>query len=197
MPYSNTNIESSYRENDIGRTLYDFIMVHEPLRIVEIGVLNGYSTVAIAQALRDLEKGHLTAYDLFEDYEFKHSTQNDVESTLAKHGVDKYVTLKKGNLNEWLKNPEPFDLLHVDVSNTGETLEQLYDALEPNIKAGALVIFEGGTLQRDNVEWMKKFNKKPMRHTQINYKVLNYNFPGLSQMLITHKIQDDMEKTNK
>jgi len=197
MPYSNTNIESSYRENDIGRTLYDFIMVHEPLRIVEIGVLNGYSTVAIAQALRDLEKGHLTAYDLFEDYEFKHSTQNDVESTLAKHGVARYVTLKKGDLNEWLKNPEPFDLLHVDVSNTGETLEQLYDALEPNIKAGALVIFEGGTLQRDNVEWMKKFNKKPMRHTQINYKVLNYNFPGLSQMLITHKIQDDMEKTNK
>ena len=64
------NIESSYLINNkgkkigepyynpkIGQTLYDYVVKTKPKVIVEFGVLFGYSTICMAQALRDIGCG--------------------------------------------------------------------------------------------------------------------------------------------
>jgi predicted O-methyltransferase YrrM len=179
--YINSDIESSYQENDLGHTLYDLVLVNKPLKIIEFGVLYGYSTIAMAQALKVVGKGKIDAYDLWTKYSYKHSTLSDTQANINNYGLTEYVNLLYGDFDSWV--PEPFDLMHIDISNTGETIEKAYEKLKSYLAQGSIVVFEGGTLERDNVEWMKVFKKKPIRKTNINYKVINPDFPGLSQIL--------------
>ena len=40
--YKEPQVYSSYRENNIGKTLYDIVIELKPKTIIEIGVLEGY-----------------------------------------------------------------------------------------------------------------------------------------------------------
>ena len=183
MKYKNpTEIESSYSENDIGRTLYDLVLKHKPKKIVEFGILYGYSTVVMAMALDEIGEGHIYANDLFEDYSFKHGTIQEVQGNIDRYGLTKYVTLEKTNFEEWLKDPEDFDLLHVDVSNKGGTIERLYEAVRDHVARGAIVVFEGGSKERDNVEWMIKYKEKKINDTNVPFEVVDGRFPSLSMI---------------
>lgn len=183
MKYKNpSEIETSYSENDIGQTLYDLVLKSKPKKIVEFGVLFGYSTVAMAMALDEIGEGHIYANDLFEDYEFKHSTMPETQGNIDRYNLTKYVTLSKKNFDEWLADPEEFDLLHVDVSNKGNTIERLYEAVKVQIERGAIVIFEGGSEERDNVDWMVKYNCKKLRDTKVPFEVIDPRFPSLSMI---------------
>lgn len=182
MKYTNPDIESSYRDNDLGRTLYDLVLKYKPKKIVEHGILFGYSTVAIAQALDELGGGHIYAYDLFDTYSFKHSTIQETQKNVDRYNVGKYVTLIQKNFDEWLKNPEDFDMIHIDISNKGETIEQLYGAVKNQIQEGAIVLFEGGSKERDNVEWMVKYKCKKIRDTNVPFEVVDERFPSLSMI---------------
>jgi len=182
MKYINPDIGSSYRENDLGRTLYDLVLKYRPKKIVEIGILHGYSTIAMAMAIDEIGEGQLTAYDLFEDYKFKHGTESEVRGTLQKYSVDKYVTLVKMSFEEWLANPSDFDFLHLDISNNGDSIERLYDVVKTKIEKGAIVTFEGGTEERDQVTWMRTYTNKPIRQARVPFTVVNSCFPGLSKI---------------
>jgi len=178
MIYVNPNIESSYKENDLGKTLYNIVIQLQPNKVIEFGCLYGYSTVSIALALKHLGKGKLICYDLWEDYQYKHSTLEQTKENVIKYEVEDFVEFYKMNFNEWIKQPETFDLLHLDISNTGDTISKVYDILPKNSQ----VIFEGGSIERDNVEWMKKYNSTPINSikSKVDYKVINNNFPSIS-----------------
>lgn len=45
MTYTNPDIESSYRENNLGKTIYETILELKPNTVIEFGCLYGYSTV--------------------------------------------------------------------------------------------------------------------------------------------------------
>ncbi|MBU2263318.1 class I SAM-dependent methyltransferase [Patescibacteria group bacterium] len=181
MKYQNpTEIESSYSENDLGKTLYDLVLKYKPKKIVEFGVLYGYSTVAMAMALDEIGEGHIYANDLFEDYSFKHATMQEVQDNINRYGLTKYVTLSKNNFDEWLVRPEDFDFLHIDVSNKGDTIEHLYESIKDRVARGAVVVFEGGSEERDNVEWMTKYKEKKIRDTNVPFKIIDPHFPSLS-----------------
>jgi predicted O-methyltransferase YrrM len=182
MKYQNPDIESSYKENNIGQTLYNLVLEKRPKKIVEIGALYGYSALAMAEALQELGEGHINAYDLFEDYPFKHPTLEQTTKNIARYGLTEYVTLTKKSLEEWLRSPEPFDLLHVDISNTADTINFLYEATKERIKNGSIVIFEGGSKERDEVEWVKKYNKRPIGETTAPFHVIDARFPSLSML---------------
>ena len=66
--YINPKIESSYYQNDIGKTIYDWVIENKPNKVIEFGCLYGYSTVAIGLALKHLGHGKLKCYDLFDNY---------------------------------------------------------------------------------------------------------------------------------
>ena len=183
MKYTNPNIESSYQENDIGKTLYDAVLKYKPKKIIEFGTLGGYSAVAMAMALDEIGEGHIYGYDLFEDYEFKNSTQENTQKNINEYGVAHYVTLVRKDFETWLQAPEQFDMLHLDISNKGDTLERLYEAVKDQIKKGAIVLFEGGSEERDNVEWMKKYNQKKLRDAHVPFEVIDSRFPSLSIMI--------------
>tara|TARA_R110000868_G_scaffold404810_3_gene683352 strand:+ start:634 stop:1224 length:591 start_codon:yes stop_codon:yes gene_type:complete len=182
----NVEIESSYKEHNIGQTLYDYVRKHKPQKIVEFGCLYGYSTVAMALALKANGFGTIDCYDLWNDYQYKHTSQSTTMKNLKQYGVDKYVQLVRGDYYQWLQDPSKFDLLHLDISNDGDVIADTYNSLIKHTKGGGVVLFEGGSIERDQVEWMQKYNKTPIqsvkKHT--GYSILNANFPSLSILTI-------------
>ncbi len=189
MEYQNPKIESSYKENDLGRSLFDIVLKQKPKKIIDFGVLDGYSTIAMAMALSTIEKeigswqGKIFAYDLWEKYPYKHVAKQQTIDNIKKYNLEKYVEFVEMDFFDWIKHPESFDLLHLDISNKGETIEMLYQAVRDQVENGSIVLFEGGTKERDNVEWMKKYNYKKISETKVPYEIINPSFPGLSKML--------------
>jgi len=184
MKYQNLDVESSYQENDLGRTLYGLVLEKKPKKIIEWGTLYGYSAIAMAMALDELGEGHIDAYDLFDEYAFKHSNMEDTQKNLERYGVAEYVTLKRGDFDEWLKAPEPFDLLHVDISNKGDTIARLYAVVKERVAGGATVLFEGGSSERDEVEWMTKYGYQKIADSGVPYRLLDARFPSISIMTV-------------
>lgn len=181
MIYTNPkDIESSYSENDIGKDLYDSVIKNKPKKIIEFGTLFGYSAVAMGMALHELGEGKLVVYDLFDKYKFKKSTKEQTQENIDRYGVSDFVELKEMDFEEWLKNPEQFDMMHLDISNKGDTIERLYEAVKDQIDNGSKVYFEGGSEERDNVEWMKKYNCKKIRDCSVPFELVNEKFPSLS-----------------
>lgn len=169
------HIVSSYTKNNIGKTLYDTVIKYKPKKIIDFGILYGYSTVCLAQGVKDNGFGEVIAYDLFEDYPFKKAVKDIVLNNLKFYNLDQYVSIVKNDFNKWVEKKESFDLLHLDISNTGSTISKIYKCY-PN----SLILFEGGTLERDKVEWMVKHNKPKITDSQVPYIELNPNFPGIS-----------------
>jgi len=97
------------------------------------------------------------------------------------HGVVQYITVKMMGLEDWLKTPEEFDLMHLDVSNTGDIIELVYKTVAEWKNTGP-ILFEGGTEERDKVDWMIKYDKTPIfpLKDEIGYEILDDRFPGLS-----------------
>ena len=182
MSYRSINIQSSYLENDLGKCIYDVVVRLKPKKVVEFGTLKGYSAIAIAMALRDNGYGHLYAYDLWEKYPHKHEDQNTCRDNLRKYGLENYVTLDQIDFWEWLKEPEEFDLLHLDISNTGYIISSVAEALHTHVDKGATILFEGGSDDRDKVDWMIKFDKQPIFPLKdvIGYKILSEKYPSIS-----------------
>ena len=174
--YVNPDVESSYRENDLGMTLYYEVLKHRPKIIIEFGVLNGYSTIAMALALKRIGKGKIIGYDLWEKYPYKHTTKENAIENLKRYGVDDIVELKEKDFHEW--EYEDCDEIHLDISNTAEII----DEIAKKVKGRAVVLFEGGTYERDNVEWMKKYNKKKIRDSKFLFNVINSKFPSISKL---------------
>lgn len=177
--YSNPDITSSYYDNDLGRTLYEQVRLLKPEYVVDFGVLNGYSTVCLALACKDNGKGRVKVYDLFDKYEYSKSNLQTLINNLKLYDVLDFVDIEEANFFDWSKNPEHFDLLHVDISNTGDILDIMADRLFDK----GLVLFEGGSEQRDKVGWMYKFNKKPINKSRAKFEVINSNFPSLSKLI--------------
>ena len=74
--------------------------------------------------------------------------------------------------------------MHLDISNDGKTIENTVEALEDKIRDGLVILFEGGSEERDNVVWMKDYNKKPINSIKdkIKYTVLDERFPSISRI---------------
>jgi predicted O-methyltransferase YrrM/uncharacterized RmlC-like cupin family protein len=177
-------VESTYQWNDVGLTIYDYIFRQDPRTVIEFGVLHGYSAVCIGLALKDLDRGgKLICYDLWEDYPYKRGKRADVQALVDKHGLSSFVELRYGDVYEWLERPEHFDVLHLDISNNGDRIKKMVSPLEDSILAGGDVLFEGGTLERDEVGWQSdrgEVSKIAPLQAELGFTVLDHNFPGLS-----------------
>jgi len=185
MNYKNPNVESSYNKNNIGHTLYNLVLELKPKKIIEFGTLNGYSAISMAMALHEIgEGGKIICYDLWDSYPYKHSTIEKTKSFINEFSLLDFIELKQMNINDWVV--EDFDLLHLDISNDGKTVTDVFNRVKSKIEIGSTMIFEGGTEERDNIEWMLKYNKTPINSIkkEINYIVLNEDFPSISQILL-------------
>ena len=137
--------------------------------------------------------GHLDAYDLWESYRYRHGDMESVQKLIDSEGLTEFVTLHKGDAFEVHKNydKKSVSFLHVDISNDGEILERIMELWHPKMQGGAIIAFEGGSKERDKVDWMKKYNKKPIYPVIYKNEIINkyyvygtYKlFPSLTVMM--------------
>ena len=173
----------NYFYPEIGRTLYDYVVDNEPNVIIEFGVLHGFSTICMAQALKHIGSGKIYGYDLWEQEKYNHGQRlPEVKNTLNKYNLDTFVELKYGDIFTFLESDEinlsKVDLIHIDINNDGDKLSHIFNLLQKN-KYNGDVLFEGGISDRDNCWWMKEFNKKPIN--ELKYDILNKKYPGISK----------------
>lgn len=141
-----------------------------PSIIVEFGILDGFSLTAFAMSAPN---SNITAYDIFDDFNGNHANKNIIE----KFSQYKNVTIQYGNFYEKLKTlkDESIDILHIDIANCGDVFEHAITfGIKKLIKNG-IMLLEGGSEERDNVPWMKKYNKKSI----VNYLKTLY-LPNIS-----------------
>ena len=199
--YIEPKIESSYYCNNkgkkditphyypkIGKTLYDYVIDTKPKIILEFGVLHGFSICCMSQAIKKNKQGKIYAYDLWENEKFNHGQRLlKVQETLKKYNLTNFVDLQYGDIFTCLKTIDLYnvDVIHIDINNDGNKLLKIIDLLKLRKYKGD-VLFEGGTLERDNCWWMVQFNKKPINSIKPvqNFSLLNTNYPGLAKINI-------------
>ena len=198
-------MRSSYLENNYGDLIREYVLAWQPANFVELGVLDGYSTLAIAKGIKEINRlrgwnmPKLDAYDLFDDYQYKHGNKAEVEKLMVDNEVSDYVNIIKGNAYEAYKNypdmvldtTRGIEFLHIDISNTGTVIRDIMELWHPKIGQRGIVLIEGGSEERDNVDWMKTYNmpsiKKEIETNSLINKYYMYGacfrFPALTVLL--------------
>lgn len=150
---------SSYKKNSYGDFFYALIRVYQPEKVVELGTKAGYSAYHIARGLRANGQGSLDCYDLWENYQF-----NSVPKSVAQENLKEFKDIVSLTLTDAIgieKRYKTIDILHIDISNEGGILEKIVPGWIDKI--GQVIIIEGGSAERDNIEWMIKFKKIPIK----------------------------------
>ncbi len=157
---------SSYEKNNYGDFFYALIRLYQPEKVVELGTKAGYSAYHIARGLKANGKGTLDCYDLWEKYQFK-----SVPRSVAQKNLGQFSDILQLELRNAIgvdKKYKTVDILHIDLSHEGSILEKIVPYWID--KVNQFIIIEGGSLERDKVEWMIKYNKMPIRSWLKDFK---------------------------
>ena len=148
---------SSYKDHGYGYFFYALTRVLKPARCVEIGVLQGFSLLTVAAALRDNGNGMIHGFDLFEDYPYRHEKYANVLEWIETSGLRTWATVSQEDAFQVHKQFDTTDYLHVDISNDGNTYRRVFEQWAGKVKK--VILLEGGSADRDRVEWMIKYKK--------------------------------------
>lgn len=170
-------MRSSYKQNNYGKLFESLSAIHCPKVIVECGVLDGYS---IASFARGHDGAEVWGFDLFDHYEYTHGDYKTVSCTLKEEFGTQVKLVRKDALAaaDQFEN-DSVDMLHLDISNDGDKLQKLFGIWSAKIRKGGLLIFEGGSQDRDNNEWMLKYHRLPIRHAKCNLSAMGYEYVTL------------------
>ncbi len=148
---------SSYKDNDYGLFFYGLTRLLRPRLIVELGVLQGFSLLTFASALRDNKMGIIEGFDLFEEYPYRHDKYQTVSYRIKKFGLENWAKIYHADAFEVNRRYKEVDFLHVDISNSGDVYRTFFKQWSKKVKMA--IILEGGTKERDCVRWMAEYNK--------------------------------------
>lgn len=160
------SITSSYNTDKLSfyHMFQTLVASVNPKRVVEFGILNGFSLKAFSEFCDS--KCAIDAYDIFEKFEGNGAKKSVIEDMFrecnnVKIGeLDFYEGFKKYDNGS-------IDILHVDIANNGDVYKFTIDNYLDKISAGGVIVFEGGSVERDGVAWMKKY-EKPSIATYLN-----------------------------
>jgi predicted O-methyltransferase YrrM len=178
-------MKSSYIKKDItyGEFIQGITQTLQPSNILEIGILDGYSLESFVKASNQNTK--INAFDLFDDFNGNHSDKTKLLEYFKEYTN---VTINHGDFFK-LHNTIPdseYDLIHIDIANNGDVFEYVIENYLSKLSNNGVLLFEGGSIDRDNVEWMKKYNKTPIYPMIKKYKEKGFNiktygdFPSIS-----------------
>ena len=155
-------MRSSYIKNNYGKLFEALAAIHKPSLVVECGVLDGYSLIALAKGAGP--KALVCGIDIFEDYAYKHGSQKEVQDKLNKEGLSSVQLIHKDAFaaSDEFKD-DSIDILHCDIANDSFKLTMFLSVWKSKIKKDGLFIYEGGSWERDDVDWMMKYKKSPIR----------------------------------
>lgn len=156
----------------------------KPKTILEFGILNGFSLKCFATIAPDAK---IVAYDIFEKFN-GNSAKRDIVDLFKEY---KNVDIREGDFYkvfESLAN-NSIDILHIDIANDGLVYEFAFDKYLEKLTDRGIILLEGGSLERDNVEWMLKYKKSSIHAMLKKYEsVLDiHNIDGFPSMTIVRK----------
>ncbi len=150
-------LHSSYKKHGYAHFFYALVRVLKPRSCVEIGVLEGFSLLNVALALRDNGVGMVEGFDLFENYPYRSESYAAVSARIKRLGLQDWAKAYRADAFKVYSRYDEIDFLHVDISNTGDTYRTFFKQWAGKVKK--IMIFEGGSAERDQVEWMIKYQK--------------------------------------
>lgn len=165
-------MRSSYKNTDItyGDLIETVTQIINPKNILEIGILDGYSLESFTKT--SSKSAQIDAFDIFNDFNGNHS---DKAKLISKFETFPNVKIEYGDFYKLHNTVNNYDLIHIDIANTGETFEYVMKNYLSKLSCNGAIIFEGGSITRDNVEWMKKYQKKSIYPVIQEYVNNGYN----------------------
>lgn len=154
---------SVHAANHLGWVFYTLVREHKPLVCVEFGVLHGYSTMFVGGALQDNGKGHLFAYDRWPAH--RPSQEEETRASIKRAGLTDWVTIETCNVEESPPHWDSIDYLFMDIDNCGSRLKWVLDRYGPKLSEKGIIVYEGGSAERDQVSWMIREDRVPIRQT--------------------------------
>jgi len=153
MEVGTQSIKSSYKVNNYDKVFQSICFTLKPQRIVEFGILEGYSLDSFVKYGGD---AIIEANDLFDEFPYNAADHGFVTN---KYKDNSNVFINKKNFYDAVEDYEDnsIDILHIDIANNGDVFEFAIQNYLP--KVCGVMILEGGSLERDNVEWMRKYDK--------------------------------------
>jgi predicted O-methyltransferase YrrM len=177
---------SSYREERFSKVLRTICILKNPKKIVEFGILDGYSLDCFLEATG--EECEILAYDLFEEFPYNSAKFDSMEKKYNKTraSIGRENLFNAHNIFE----DGSIDIMHIDIANDGDVYDYCINNLMPKISDSGVMILEGGSKERDDIEWMIKYNKPKIREVLYRYEseyIINVfnEFPSLT--IITKK----------
>lgn len=158
----NSSYLNSLNYKDVFETILYF---NKPKNLLEIGILDGFSLEIFA---KHNDKTKIQAYDIFEDFNGNHAKKEKL-LTYFKHY--KNVSIDYGdfyNLSNTINSK--FDIIHIDIANNGDVYEYAIEHYLSKLNDNGILLMEGGSKERDQIEWMKKYNKPLIHPVLCKYK---------------------------
>ena len=149
-------MKSSYTSKiDFGDVIATLVFMINPRRIVEFGILEGFSLSRMIESCSDDCK--IDAYDIFDKFNGNSANKAMIESAFSPR-----ATIHEGDYyKQWeLFEDGSIDILHIDIANDGDTYETAIDRYMGKMAVGGVMILEGGSEERDKLDWMVKYNKR-------------------------------------
>jgi predicted O-methyltransferase YrrM len=161
------SIKSSYTLDNInfGDIIQLITWSIKPKLIVEFGILEGYSLVNFIKEGQDCS---IHSYDIFESFNGNYAKREIIE----KFRDYKNVKIDEGDFfKKILEYPdESIDIIHIDIANDGYTYEFAIQNCMKKLIKGGILMMEGGSKERDNINWMIKYNKVSIVNTLNKYR---------------------------
>jgi hypothetical protein len=177
VPFTTTldlaGVESSYKDASYGSFFYALVRVLRPVRVVELGTYFGYSGLHMTAALRDNTRtgSEITMIDLWDEYPYRHCSAEETRSHFARNALLDIAECAVNFINADAYDAASrfdggsVDLLHIDISNDGDKMAEIVPIWEQKLSPSpnATLLIEGGSIERDRIEWMPKYHKAPLR----------------------------------
>lgn len=147
-------MRSSYSKNNFNEIIKTISFFCKPRVIVEFGILDGYSLSSIVECN---EGADIYAFDLFDDFPYNCANYDGIKNNPKFNNV----RIEKANFYESVSIFENFeiDMLHIDIANNGYTYKFAFENYIDKLSPKGAMLLEGGSEERDNIEWMIKYNK--------------------------------------
>jgi len=161
-------MNSSYKfKIDFGDIISTITFLRKPKKIVEFGILEGFSLMRFVE--NSSNTASIDAYDIFEKFNGNHAVKDKLDNIFNQYTN---VNIQEGDFYEGFKNypDKSIDILHIDIANNGDIYKFVFDHYIQKIADNGIILMEGGSYKRDNIEWMIKYNKPKIQPVIERYK---------------------------
>jgi len=172
-------MKSSYTENiNYGNIFSIITFLKNPKKIVEFGILNGYSLKEFTESANS--NCSIEAYDIFDNFTGNHANKDTIYKTFEKYSN---VKIEYGDFYKKIEeiDDKSIDILHIDIANNGDVYEFIFQNYIQKMNTNGIIILEGGAIERDNIEWMNKYNKPKIKPIIDKYSNI-YNIKTVGTM---------------